>query len=203
MKKSVRGDIDELLSAALVKRLQEDSLDKISIRSITDECGLNRQTFYYHFRDIYDLVGWILKREAYRVVDTAADSKNTHECIRRMIEAMDENRQFFMALYASSNFGRLRQVFMDYLTEAQKKELDGFLRGYGWGDGYPDFIARVVSLILTEFLEKWHKGQSVNNLDQFVERFSTFIMQQQKGAEELSPGPSFAHGRGTTSNTFK
>lgn len=76
MKKSVRGDTDELLSAALVKRLQEDSLDKISIRSITDECGLNRQTFYYHFRDIYDLVGWILKREAYRVVDTAADSKN-------------------------------------------------------------------------------------------------------------------------------
>ena len=94
-----------------------------------------------------------------------------------------------MALYASSNFGRLRQVFMDYLTEAQKKELDGFLRGYGWGDGYPDFIARVVSLILTEFLEKWHKGQSVNNLDQFVERFSTFIMQQQKGAEELLARP--------------
>lgn len=203
MKKSVRGDTDELLSAALVKRLQEDSLDKISIRSITDECGLNRQTFYYHFRDIYDLAGWILKREAYRVVDAAAGASDTHECIRKMVEAMDENRQFFMALYASSNFGQLRQVFMDYLTEAQKKELGGFLRGYGWGEGYPDFIARVISLILTEFLEKWHKGQSVNNLDQFVEHFSTFIMQQQKGAEELSPGPAFAHGRNASPNTPK
>lgn len=179
MKKSARGDTDELLSAALVKRLQEDSLDKISIRSITDECGLNRQTFYYHFRDIYDLVGWILKREAYRVVRAAAGTSGTYECIRKMIEAMDENRQ----------------VFMDYLTEAQKKELSGFLKGYGWGEGYPDFIARVNSLILTEFLEKWHKGQSVNNLDQFVESFSTFLTQQQKGAEELSPGPAFAHGR--------
>lgn len=200
MKKSSRRNTDELLSAALVKRLQEESLDKISIRSITDECGLNRQTFYYHFRDIYDLVGWILKHEAFRVVHAAADAPDTYECIRKMIEAMDENRQFFMSLYTSSNFGQLRQVFMDYLTEAQKKELDGFLRGYGWGEGYPDFIARVVSLILTEFLEKWHKGQSANNLDQFVERFSMFIMQQQKGAEELSPGPSFAHGRNASAN---
>lgn len=189
MKKSARGDADELLSAALIKRLQETPLDRISIKSITDECGLNRQTFYYHFRDIYDLVSWMLRREAYRVVRAAADAPDTYACIRAMVEALDTNRSFFMALYVSANYPQLRQTFMDCLTEAQKKELAGFLKSYGWGEGYPDFIARVISLILIEFLEKWHKGQSANALDQFVERFSTFIMQQQTGARQMASDP--------------
>ena len=40
--------------------LLEKPLNKITINDITEDCGVNRMTFYYHFKDIYDLVDWIL-----------------------------------------------------------------------------------------------------------------------------------------------
>lgn len=44
------------MEASLKKLLLEKPLDKITINDITTDCGINRMTFYYHFKDIYDLV---------------------------------------------------------------------------------------------------------------------------------------------------
>ena len=43
------------LATALKKLLSKKELSKITISNITEECGVNRQTFYYHFKDIYDI----------------------------------------------------------------------------------------------------------------------------------------------------
>ncbi len=52
------------LAAAAVSLLEERPLDKITVKDITDRCGLTRNTFYYHFQDIYDLLGYIFREEA-------------------------------------------------------------------------------------------------------------------------------------------
>lgn len=52
------------LAAAAVSLLEERPLDKITVKDITDRCGLTRNTFYYHFQDIYDLLGYIFRQEA-------------------------------------------------------------------------------------------------------------------------------------------
>ena len=44
------------LESSLKKLLLEKPLHKITVSDITDDCGINRMTFYYHFKDIYDLV---------------------------------------------------------------------------------------------------------------------------------------------------
>ena len=47
------------LEASLKKLVKTKPLNKITVSDITDDCGINRMTFYYHFKDIYDLVEWI------------------------------------------------------------------------------------------------------------------------------------------------
>ncbi|MCR5795511.1 MAG: TetR family transcriptional regulator, partial [Solobacterium sp.] len=49
----------QALAESLKKVLQEKPLDKITIADLTNDCGLNRQTFYYHYHDIYDLIEYI------------------------------------------------------------------------------------------------------------------------------------------------
>ena len=44
------------LEASLKHLLAQKPLNKITINDITEDCGINRMTFYYHFKDIYDLV---------------------------------------------------------------------------------------------------------------------------------------------------
>lgn len=45
---------------ALRKLLEQKPFAKISVSHICEECGMNRKSFYYHFKDKYDLVNWIL-----------------------------------------------------------------------------------------------------------------------------------------------
>ena len=54
---------------ALKKLITTKSINKITIKDITDTCGLNRQTFYYHFKDIYDLLEWSFQEE-FRFIDS-------------------------------------------------------------------------------------------------------------------------------------
>ena len=63
------------LAAALKDQLLKKPLHKITINDITEECGINRMTFYYHFKDIYDLVEWACLEDASR----ALQGKKTYE----------------------------------------------------------------------------------------------------------------------------
>ena len=51
------------LANSLKKLLQKKFLDDITVKEIVEDCEVNRQTFYYHFQDIYDLLRWYLSHE--------------------------------------------------------------------------------------------------------------------------------------------
>ena len=63
------------LEDSLKRMLLKKSLDKITISDIAEDCGINRMTFYYHFKDIYDLVEWSCIEDAAR----ALDGKKTYD----------------------------------------------------------------------------------------------------------------------------
>ena len=46
------------LETSLKNLLLKKPVNKITINDITEDCGVNRATFYYHFKDIYDLIEW-------------------------------------------------------------------------------------------------------------------------------------------------
>ena len=36
--------------------LEQESLDKITVKDLVDRCGMNRNTFYYYYQDLYALL---------------------------------------------------------------------------------------------------------------------------------------------------
>ena len=56
------------LEASLKKLLLQKPLDKITIQDLTTDCGISRMAFYYHFKDIYDLVEWVCVEDATRIL---------------------------------------------------------------------------------------------------------------------------------------
>ena len=59
MSKVTKRALEQSLKNLLLKK----PLTKITIGDITEDCGINRMTFYYHFKDIYDLVEWACLRK--------------------------------------------------------------------------------------------------------------------------------------------
>ncbi|MNI35391.1 HTH-type dhaKLM operon transcriptional activator DhaS [compost metagenome] len=51
------------LARSLKKLMLTKPLHKITIQQLTDDCGVTRHTFYNHFQDIYELLGWVYQTE--------------------------------------------------------------------------------------------------------------------------------------------
>ena len=53
----------KLIANSLKKAMKVKPLSKITVSELIRDCGINRNTFYYHFDDIYDLLHWMLENE--------------------------------------------------------------------------------------------------------------------------------------------
>ena len=89
------------LEASLKEMLLKKPLDKITISDISENCGISRMAFYYHFKDIYDLVEWSCIEDA----DKALEGKKTYDTWQQgflqIFEAVIENKPFIMNVYHS------------------------------------------------------------------------------------------------------
>lgn len=82
------------LAGSLKGLMQHTSLNKISVQNITDQCGLNRQTFYYHFHDVYELLGWIYATEAIESVAGYRSYTTWQEGFYRVFLYIETNKVF-------------------------------------------------------------------------------------------------------------
>ncbi len=57
------------LEESFKRQLSTKPFSKITIADIAQDCGISRMTFYYHFKDIYDLMEWSLEEDAKRAID--------------------------------------------------------------------------------------------------------------------------------------
>ena len=84
------------LEAALKKELLTKSLDKITINELAEDCGISRMAFYYHFKDIYDLVEWVCVEDGTKALQGKKTYENWQEGFCQIFEAVLENKPFIM-----------------------------------------------------------------------------------------------------------
>jgi probable dihydroxyacetone kinase regulator len=87
------------IANSLNRILQYKPITRVTISDITQDCGINRMTFYYHFKDIYDLVEWIFVDAANRMVATKSKWKSWEDGLLRIFQILKENRIFIMNVY--------------------------------------------------------------------------------------------------------
>ena len=67
------------LAAALKELMNEIPFEKINISQISEKCHMNRKSFYYHFKDKYDLMNWIFDTEFFAVTKNYSDEQTYEE----------------------------------------------------------------------------------------------------------------------------
>lgn len=91
--------------------MEEKPISKITVGDIADRCGINRQTFYYHFQDIPDLVEWICIVEADEAIENNKDYATWQEGILAVFEKLKKEKSFTKNLYRSTP----REMLLNYL----------------------------------------------------------------------------------------
>ncbi len=99
---------EERLGQALKELMSKEPLDQISVKRLSEICHINRQTFYYHFRDIYDLLTWIFLNETLKVKET---SGNYIDSVYAFFEYIENNKVFVENVVSSAG----RDLFIEFL----------------------------------------------------------------------------------------
>lgn len=105
----------QALEASLKRLMLKKPLDKITIRDITDDCGISRMAFYYHFQDIYDLVEWACIEDATRALQGKKTYETWQEGLLQILEAVQENKPFVLNAYRCIDRDRIER-FLFHLT---------------------------------------------------------------------------------------
>lgn len=120
----VKPELTKQLMAQTLKELVKNKpLDKISVQDIVDTCGLNRKTFYYHFKDKQALVCWIFDREFASLTDW--DQNNT--IIDELMEHLYTNKDFYIAALTSDKQNNLREHLFKIAYDTILKKISEIL----------------------------------------------------------------------------
>ena len=96
---SMVNQTKQALEASLKHLLLQKPLDKITISDLTKDCGISRMAFYYHFKDIYDLVEWSCLEDATRALAGKKTYSTWTEGLLQIFEVVYENKPFIMNAY--------------------------------------------------------------------------------------------------------
>ena len=103
-----------MIRSSFMKLLNERPLSKITVKDITDDCGINRNSFYYHYQDIPSLIQEVLTDEVDRLIQQYPSIDNLEDCYCAAVSFAAENKRAILHIYNSVN----RDIFEQYLWQA-------------------------------------------------------------------------------------
>ena len=107
---------------AFLKLLDERPLKEITVKDIVEECGINRNSFYYHYQDMPALIEEIVREESDAVIKKYSSIQTIVECFDAIMEFVSNRRRAILHIYRSLN----RDVFERYLMQT----CEYFVRNY-------------------------------------------------------------------------
>ncbi len=102
-----------VLANSLKDLMQTTPLAKISVGDIAEHCGVGRKTFYYHFKDKYDLVNYIYSTETIDYMANFTDLKLWTDGLKELCLYVRENKKFYINALSTPG----QNSFQEYLTE--------------------------------------------------------------------------------------
>lgn len=107
---------------ALKKMMSVKPMEKITVKDLVEICGVNRQTFYYHFDDIYDLLEWVFEEDAKRSLPKEVVYEHWREDVMVFFEYLYENKSFVINIFNSNS----RLYMLRFLKERMQSCIRDF-----------------------------------------------------------------------------
>lgn len=172
------------MADALKKKMEQKPLNKITVKEIIEDCGLNRQTFYYHFKDIYDLVEWMFDQEAIEMLRETVSFHTWEEACLRLLCYVEENRAVCLCMLNSMGGSHLENFFRRAMKDLIRQLVDEAAVEISIADKYRDFLVHYYTIAFAGILTSWLKDDLKGSPEEVIEMLSIIISDNIRGATE-------------------
>lgn len=163
------------LEQSLKNLLLKKPLTKITVADIADDCGINRMTFYYHFKDIYDLVEWSCLEDAKRALDEKNTCETWQQGLLQIFEAVQENKPFILNVYRCVHGEQVEKYLQPLVDRLILGVIDEESVGMTVRDEDKQFIAQIYSYIFIGLMLDWIKDDMRGDPQHIVDKLAKLI----------------------------
>ena len=81
--------VKPMIAEAFIRLSKQKNIDKITVKDLVEACGISRQTFYYHFQDILEVIEWSLDQAFSHLLEQslAADDPESAELLQKLLHS--------------------------------------------------------------------------------------------------------------------
>lgn len=161
------------LGNSLKLLLQKKPLSKITVRDIVEDCGVNRQTFYYHFQDIYDLLEWMFSQDIDKFFLGQSDNLKWRDWCDILINYMKENKKLILNVYNSVSHEKLENHLKVWIKPSIAKLVEKFSEGKNYSEENKTFVENIYAITLEGILMQWiESGMAEEKLENIGKLFT-------------------------------
>lgn len=155
--------------------LKEKPFNKITVNDIASKCDINRQTFYYHFQDIRDLVEWICTFEVDSILNKNTDIENWEDKFLLIFKIMEEEKVFVKNIYHSVSVEVLRSNLYRLVYPIIYSEIIEKSKGKNLREEDKKFIADFYKYAFVSIVLDWIDKGMIENPELIVLKVSNLI----------------------------
>lgn len=169
------------IADSLKELSQTKAFNKITIKDITDKCGVNRQTFYYHFEDKYKLLQWIYQYEFFEVYLKGMNFDNWDEKMLVALKAIRKDKKFYINTVEHAEkylmsfiLQEMQNIFSRAVEKLdEKNKVDSEQR---------QFIARFFAYGVCGVIIDWAYAEMVEEPEFIVENMKRLLIHSERAA---------------------
>lgn len=140
---------------SFIKLLNEKPFNQITIRDIVDDCGVNRNTFYYYYQDLPQLMETIVDEDADRIIREFPSLSSLEDCLEAAVGFALENRKAVLHIFRSIN----RDIYEKYQWRACRHTvgiyMDGVMSGRRVSEEDRKLLVDYFSCVCFGFIIGW------------------------------------------------
>ncbi len=134
--------------------VKQKGIDKITVKDLVETCHISRQTFYYHFQDILDVIEWSARQAIQKALDASLSEEDPERAIRKFIAVAVENHELIQKLLQSQKHERIEKIFVEglkiYLLELLRSKAPDLTVNYEDAEIALQFYAFGIAGVLLE-----------------------------------------------------
>lgn len=163
------------IAEAFIRIMENKPMGKITITDIAEECGISRMTFYYHFRDVYDLIEWICREYVKEVYGDISRYESWQAGLNSLCTIIYENRKFARNVYDSIHRDYLERYILEIVYELFLDRVEEVSKGFDISRKNQRYIASFYMHAVEGVVADWMKADFKDSPEAVSKRLSVLL----------------------------
>lgn len=153
----MQKDTKKLIFDTFIEQLEKKPFDKITVKDIVESCGINRNTFYYYYSDIYDLLEEVFTQELKAITEQHKNGGSWLEAFIKVANTAYRHKKIINNICSSRSY----DYFENYMYKSCKHIMIDFIQYTSSGMAVPDedveFIASFYEYAFFGIISEWFR----------------------------------------------